>query len=227
MNDLDLPPRRTMPTDVRDRLRAGLHAEPAPTSRTRAPLAVAAGVAVLAVGAAVVFQSGGAPDVRAGTAPTSSAESSTEPSQATPDNAEVLRRCLTAQGTDPTGWVAGAVAPAVPDQLVLGSKEGWLVSCLLLETGGAVTVMVSSYSPLEDTRPPGRMGSPIAGKAPGVISGIVSPRAATLEVTVGGQTYTTPEINGTFAFLSTTGDEPSWVRVYDEDHTLMYEGPFS
>lgn len=57
MNDLNLPPRRTLPPTTRERIRrvvdTGLSARQDPRSpiRRRAPLAVAAGVAVLALGA--------------------------------------------------------------------------------------------------------------------------------------------------------------------------------
>jgi len=67
MNDLDLPPRRTIPPEVRDRIRgvtdSGLVEPPRQTTRYRGPLAVAASVAVLAAGAVVLGQSvNGTPD---------------------------------------------------------------------------------------------------------------------------------------------------------------------
>lgn len=56
MNELNLPPRRELPDDVRDRIRTAVHAEspPARTVRWRAPLAVAAGVAALVAAVIVV-----------------------------------------------------------------------------------------------------------------------------------------------------------------------------
>jgi hypothetical protein len=70
MNDLNLPPRRTMPPEVRERLRTRVFADERP-ARLRAPLAAAAGVAVLAAGAMIVSQSvAGTPaDYRPGTSP--------------------------------------------------------------------------------------------------------------------------------------------------------------
>lgn len=80
MNEFDLPPRENLPPDVRTRIRATLTttidsgADSATVSatppsapprrvRSRAPIAVAAGVAALAVGAAILTQSGtGTPD---------------------------------------------------------------------------------------------------------------------------------------------------------------------
>jgi hypothetical protein len=74
MNDLDLPPRRTLPPEVRDRIRTTVNAEEKPRSRYKAPLSVAAAVAVLAAGAVVISQSiaGTSDGHRAGTTPDSS-----------------------------------------------------------------------------------------------------------------------------------------------------------
>jgi hypothetical protein len=74
MNDLDLPPSRTLPSEVRDRIRTAVNGT-APPSRHRAPLSVAAAVAVLAIGAVIIGQStAGTPDgFRPGTTSTGSA----------------------------------------------------------------------------------------------------------------------------------------------------------
>jgi hypothetical protein len=74
MNDLDLPPRRTLPPEVRERIRTRVlppAAAPSWTVRHRAPLSVAAAVAVVAAGAVIIGQSvAGTPDdFRAGEAP--------------------------------------------------------------------------------------------------------------------------------------------------------------
>jgi hypothetical protein len=53
MNDLDLPPRSTLPPETHDRIWARVNAE-TPRSRYKAPLSVAAAVAVLAAGAVIV-----------------------------------------------------------------------------------------------------------------------------------------------------------------------------
>jgi hypothetical protein len=52
MNELDLPPRRELPSEVRDRIRTAVHADTAAPrkARHRAPLAVAASVTVLVAG---------------------------------------------------------------------------------------------------------------------------------------------------------------------------------
>jgi hypothetical protein len=97
MNDLNLPPRRTMPPEVHERLRTRVFTDERPV-RLRAPLAAAAGVAVLAAGAMIVSQSvAGTPDgYRPGTSPTSTTTSAT---------AE----------TPETAWpVAGAAGPLLP-----------------------------------------------------------------------------------------------------------------
>jgi hypothetical protein len=92
MNELNLPPRRPLPPEVRDRLRERLFTEARPAP-LRAPLAVAAGVAVLAAGAVIVGQSvAGTPaDYRPGTPPTS-----------------------TTSATSATWPVAGAAGPLLP-----------------------------------------------------------------------------------------------------------------
>ena len=60
MNQLDLPPRRPLPDEFRDRIRTRVTDGLADTrpNRWRAPLAVAAGVAVLVAGAVLVMPSG-------------------------------------------------------------------------------------------------------------------------------------------------------------------------
>ena len=76
MNDLDLPPRRTLPSEVRDRIRTRVTptAPPSWAVRHRAPLSVAAAVAVVAAGAVIIGQSvAGTPDdFRAGEVPPTS-----------------------------------------------------------------------------------------------------------------------------------------------------------
>jgi hypothetical protein len=115
MNDLDLPPRRTLPPEVHDRLRTRVYAD-APRSRAKAPLSVAAGVAVLAIGAVVLGQSGaGTPHgLGAGTTPpsaTTTVPGSNPPLTVTQPNAqssEDLDRCRAAVEASPR---AGEYAP--------------------------------------------------------------------------------------------------------------------
>jgi hypothetical protein len=85
MNELNLPPHRPLPPQVRDRLRGRLFA-PDRSSRLRAPLAAAAGVAVLAAGAMMVSQSvaGTLADYRPGTPPTSTTTSTAVPAPPSP-----------------------------------------------------------------------------------------------------------------------------------------------
>jgi hypothetical protein len=79
MNDLDLPPRRTMPADVRERIRTKVNADK-PRSRHKAPLSVAAAVAVVAAGAVLVAQNTGTPDGdRTATPPTATVVPGTDP----------------------------------------------------------------------------------------------------------------------------------------------------
>jgi hypothetical protein len=87
MNDLDLPPRRTLPPEVRDRIRTRIDVETPPATRRRAPLAVAAGVALLIAGIVAVQSTTGPPD-----APRSGSQ---ELSVVTPDSrtSEDLDRC--------------------------------------------------------------------------------------------------------------------------------------
>jgi hypothetical protein len=69
MNDLDLPPRSTLPPETHDRIWARVNTE-TPRSRYKAPLSVAAAVAVLAAGAIIVGEPTGTSDgYRAGTTP--------------------------------------------------------------------------------------------------------------------------------------------------------------
>jgi hypothetical protein len=89
MNELDLPPRRTLPPEIRERIRTGTRREDPPswTVRYRAPLSVAAGVAVLVAGAIVIGQSvnGTSDDFRPGaTPPSTSSTSSASPTISTP-----------------------------------------------------------------------------------------------------------------------------------------------
>jgi hypothetical protein len=82
MNDLDLPSRKALPPEVRDRIRGVTDsgaAESPSRHRYRGPLAVAAGVAVLAAGAVMVTQSTGRDSVGVGSTPTSSSQSSQSP----------------------------------------------------------------------------------------------------------------------------------------------------
>jgi hypothetical protein len=78
MNELNLPPHRTLPPEVGERMRARVFAEHR-RSRLRVPLAAAAGVAVLAAGAMIVGQSvAGTPDdYRPGTTPATATTTTT------------------------------------------------------------------------------------------------------------------------------------------------------
>lgn len=71
MNDLELPPRRTLAPEVRDRIRTAVHADTHRSRpRHRAPLSVAAAVTVLVAGAVVIGQTSNTPDgSRAGATP--------------------------------------------------------------------------------------------------------------------------------------------------------------
>ena len=110
MNELNLPPHRTLPPQARERMRARVFAERRP-ARLRAPLAAAAGVAVLAAGAMIVGQSVGGDDVRPGTTPpTTSATRPAPPRDATPSRplTATLPDARTTGDLDRCGAVAAA-----------------------------------------------------------------------------------------------------------------------
>lgn len=123
MNELNLPPHRSLPPQVRDRLRGRLFG-PDRSSRLRAPLAAAAGVAVLAAGAMMVSQSvAGTPaDYRPGTPPTST--TTTKP-------ADPPVRVAPPEVTPPDGRTAedldrcGAVAAASDRAAEFAPRSTW------------------------------------------------------------------------------------------------------
>jgi hypothetical protein len=92
MNDLDLPARRTLSPEARDRIRTRVNVE-TPRSRYKAPLSVAAAVAALVAGAVIIGPSttGTQDGNRAGT-PASYQTSATKPSDGAtvPESAPVL-----------------------------------------------------------------------------------------------------------------------------------------
>jgi len=95
MNDLDLPARRTLSPEARDRIRTRMNVE-TPQSRYKAPLSVAAAVALLVAGTVIIGQSttGTPDDYRAGTTPRPATatvpDSDPLPSATAPDSAPVL-----------------------------------------------------------------------------------------------------------------------------------------
>jgi hypothetical protein len=99
-NELQLPPRRPLPPEVRDRIRARALADldrPRRFRHGRAPLAVAAGVAVLAAGAVIVGQSvsGGAGEPGDRKVPPTGTSSANRPLDLRKANSE-LDRCWAA-----------------------------------------------------------------------------------------------------------------------------------
>jgi hypothetical protein len=106
MNDLDLPPRRTLPPAVRDRIRTTVNAE-TPRSRYRAPLSVAAAVVALVAGAVIIGQSTVGPpdDYRAGTTPPTATVPGTDPlltvTQPNAQSREDLDHCWAAVEASP------------------------------------------------------------------------------------------------------------------------------
>jgi hypothetical protein len=184
MNDLDLPPRRTLPPDARERLRdtalaAGPHRSRA--DRYRGPVAVAAGVAVIAAAAIGVLQPDGTDDpAGVGSAITSTQPPSadetlslppqapdtfTQPPPALPPDT-FFARCVNASqapGVDPHKWEAGAVTRAGDLQLMMirGPGDDY-TSCHENTTPSGEPVTVASggvrapgaSDPLPDNRPP-------------------------------------------------------------------------
>ncbi|HEX6359077.1 hypothetical protein [Actinophytocola sp.] len=108
MKDLDLPPHSPLPPEVRDRIRTRVNAVP-PRSRYRAPLSVAAAVAVVAAGAVIVGQpmSGTSDGYRAGTTalPSATTVPGSSPqltvSRPNAQSDEDLDRCWAAVATSP------------------------------------------------------------------------------------------------------------------------------
>jgi hypothetical protein len=106
MNALDLPPRRPLPRETRDRIRRSIDAGMADRPRrSRAPLAAAAAVAVLAMSAVAVIRWAPGPPTRHPAAPASTASPS--PAQrvtmTSPDTRthEDLDRCAAAIAASP------------------------------------------------------------------------------------------------------------------------------
>ncbi|HET9139723.1 hypothetical protein [Actinophytocola sp.] len=144
-DDLDLPPRRKLPADVRDRIRAtvltGVGRRRSWPDRARPPLAAAASVAVLATGAVIVMQSvtgwpGGGP------APVPPTSSALVPPPLDPVAAAAnLDRCWTALQQ------AGKAASAPP-------RESWTPVFEVSNFGRTVTAARAAGKPLfcETTR---------------------------------------------------------------------------
>lgn len=179
MNDLDLPPRRTLPPDVRARLRTHLDTGPEPPhgARSRAPLAVAAGVALLAAGAVLVAQStGGNPDeVQPGKAPATTTAAPAPDATLNPsDMKAVIDHCVAA--TDGNGYpprdawepVFGAREHGVT--VVMARAGGKPYACQL--TANSVTM---SNPQGEVPRSPGTSAGVLLNTPEGLVAGVAEP----------------------------------------------------
>lgn len=121
MNDLDLPPRRELPSEVRDRIRTAVHADTTPSrrSRYRAPLAVAAGVAALVAGLVAIRPlTDPGSDLDAGGSASASVGPFTVASGA---NDEDMGYCTSVAALSPPG---GDFAPFVPEPAFTATRLG-------------------------------------------------------------------------------------------------------
>jgi hypothetical protein len=176
VTEFDLPPRRSLPPEVRERMRPRLGERPASSrSRLRVPLAAAAGVAVLATAAIVVTQ-------YVGKDPVPPAPAVTPPPGLDVAKADAeLDRCWAAVRSEhaaakfppretwvPVLYTEGTYAP---DLHVTGAiADGKPLFCQTTATTATVT---------DPTKPPGyvegsRTGSLLASDV-GVLAGVVDP----------------------------------------------------
>jgi len=135
-----LPPRQSLPPEIRDRMRATLLDEmrsPQRTHRIRPPLAVAAAVAVLALGVTVLDQSPAGPN-------TTSSGPITKPADGTPPP---LDRAMARANLDRC-WAAAHKIAAVP------ARSAWQPVFAVTSDGLTVTAVRADGKPLicETTR---------------------------------------------------------------------------
>jgi len=178
MNDLELPPRRSLPPEVRDRIRGVTDsgfAEPSRRQRHRGPLAVAAGVAVLAAGAVMVTQSTGDRSGTVTTPPTTSTTSASATTAPSPLAQDALNRCwavLNDRGDtpapDPWRWVVDQQSPGVYAVAAMAGSQP--VFCQV--TANTVTVTDPDRAPVYA---PGTRTAVLLHTAEGVIAGVADP----------------------------------------------------
>jgi hypothetical protein len=208
-----MPPDREMPSDVRDRLREKLWDEvhaPFRPSRSRAPIAVAAGVAVLAAGAVVAAQLGGSPAPAAApqeipTPMTSATES---------DAGAQLDRCWSAVRTsgladafpDRTQWTVSFSFESSGAEVVAARADGKPLFCETTLT--SVTVSDPNATPqyAQDTTTAALLATPS-----GIVAGVADPRWTALQVRANereGPVSFTPAEQHDGLFVTYTGHTP-------------------
>jgi hypothetical protein len=181
-DDLKLPPRRPMPPEVHDRVRARVFGEVesplrARLNRARPPLAVAASVAVLAAGAAIVAQSvhgGDTPPV----APTTTVPTPQPPpidpaaANANMDRcwAAVLAAGKAADVPDRATWRAVMALPYPNDAITAVRADGRPLFCETTPT--AVTVSDPNAQP---TYANGTGTAALLITRSGIVAGVVDP----------------------------------------------------
>lgn len=215
MNDLNLPPRRPLPPDTRDRLRTRVIGGPAPRRAwTRVPLAAAAAVAVLAAGAVIVAQSvGGDPDP------------ATPPAPTTPAPPAEAERC------DQASVIAG-MEGLYPDvdkwRRVAEVSEGEVTVTAYRDLGGnpffcvttSTSVVISNPDNKPEYAPGTRTGTLLTWAAGGVVAGVADPSWTKVGLLIGEQeegvhTSTVATIeDGLFINIHPT--PVGWIEVLDE-----------
>jgi hypothetical protein len=142
MNELNLPPHRTLPPEAAERMRAKVFAEHRP-ARLRAPLAVAAGVAVLAAGAMIVSQSvAGTPDdYRPGITPPTTSATSSGPAAPPPEAEPDLRLTATVPDARTTEDLdrCGAAAAASDRADEFAPRSAWQAMYTVSARGHRIT----------------------------------------------------------------------------------------
>jgi hypothetical protein len=220
MNDLDLPPRRPLPPSVRARLRARLTPEVPRRARFRGPLAVAAGVAVLAAGAVMISQSVGDPDdfTPGEVPPATTTVPAPDPTLAPATLNGVLDVCVAAVDGDDypprEAWQPVLGARGLGVTVVAARAEGKPYACQLTAT--SVTV---SNPAGEVPQSPGTTAGLLLNTPEGVVAGVAEPAWRRVGVlAMDGTNSTTSTVasaeDGMF-FLIRGSEELVEVRLYN------------
>lgn len=229
MNDLDLPPRKELPDDVHDRLRATVNAgteaprDPLPKRSTRPapfrrPLAVAAAVAVLAAGAVLVGQAVN------GTHDNLTVGNPTVPTDELLDEATMdatLDRCLpvmaiTKDRPAPDDWRPVIGQRTMTEGVVVTARAGdAYMACQT--TPNSVHVSQASNALERDIEPPYLLLSSFDG----VIVGVADPTWGRVGVYVTGKdsalAYVAATKDGVFVLNAEVPAQDPKIRVYRAD----------
>jgi len=221
----ELPPRKELPADVRDRLRATLDAridKPRPAPRFRSPLAVAAGVTVLAAGALIIGQSvrGTPDDFQPGGAPPTSAPAI--PTDELLDEAtmnEVLDRCVATLANSPDTPARDKWHPVIGQRTM---TEGFVVAARVdgEEPVACQTTPSSVYMSMPTDMPErGPLPYLLLSSTDGVVVGVADPTWGRVGVYVTGDGGALSQVaatkDGFFVLNAQLPDDPE-IRVYNE-----------